>query len=74
MYITKRYYKHFVKEEFISEVKKISWWKIYQCEDVDLALEMLSDDLTAILDQMATIRTIQILANFALWLSYETKN
>ena len=72
-YVTKRCYKHFVKEEFISEVKKISWWNIYQCEDVDLALKMLSDNLIAILDRMAPIRTIQIRENYAPWLSYETK-
>jgi hypothetical protein len=35
-------------------------WKIYECEDAELSLKMLTDDLTLILDQMAPVRTIQI--------------
>ena len=72
-YVTKRCYKHFKNEEFISEVKKISMWKIYACEDVDLAVKMLSDELTVILDKMAPIRTIQIREKYAPWLSVQTK-
>ena len=48
-------------------------WKIYECEDVDLAVKMLSEELTAILDRMAPIRTIQVRENYAPWLSGQTK-
>ena len=64
-YVTKRCYKHFKKEEFISAVKLINWWQIYQCDDVDSALQLLTDNFTNILDQMAPIRTIQIRENYA---------
>ena len=73
-YVTKRCYKHFNREQFISEVRKINWWQIYECEDVELVLQILTDNLTNILDQMAPIRTIQIRENYAPWLSQETKN
>ena len=72
-YVTKRCYKNFKNVEFISELKKISMWKIYECEDVDLAVKMLSEELTAILDRMAPIRTIQVRENYAPWLSGQTK-
>ena len=71
-YVTKRCFKHF-KKEFISAVRKINWWCIYECEDVDKALEILNQNSTAILDQMAPIRTIQIRENYAPWLSTETR-
>jgi hypothetical protein len=48
-------------------------WKIYECEDVELSLKMLTEDLTLILDKMAPIRTIQIREKYAPWLSLETK-
>ena len=42
-------------------------------EDVEIALKTLTEDLTAILDKMAPIRTIQIRKHYAPWLSTETK-
>ena len=48
-------------------------WRIYNCEDVEIALKMLTEDLTAILDKMAPIRTIQIRKHYAPWLSTDTK-
>ena len=72
-YVTKRCYKNFKKEDFIFAVKQISWWHLYACDDVEMALQMLTDNLTKILDEMAPIRTIQIRENYAPWLSSETK-
>ena len=72
-YVTKRCYKNFNKVDFILAVKKINFWQIYNCNDVDLALKLLSDSLTDILDIMAPVRTIQIRENYAPWLSSETK-
>ena len=57
-YVTKRCFKHFKKEEFISAVRNINWWSIYKCEDVDEALEILNQNLTGILDQMAPISMV----------------
>jgi hypothetical protein len=72
-YVTKRCYKHFIKEDFIFAVKQINWWQIYECNDTELALQILTENLTNILDIMAPIRTIQIRENYAPWLSLETK-
>ena len=72
-YITKRCYKNFKKEDFIFAVRQISWWQLYACDDVEIALQMLTTNLTKILDEMAPIRTIQIRENYAPWLSSETK-
>ena len=72
-YVTKRCYKNFRSEDFVDEVKKIKWWKVYECEDAELALKLFSDELTKILDKMAPIRTIQIREKYAPWLSCKTK-
>ena len=68
-YVTKRCFKNFNRDDFLKAVKKINFWGIYQCENVDTALKLLSDSLTEILDEMAPIKTIQIRENYAPWLS-----
>ena len=37
-YIHKRCYKNFNVSEFLSDVSKISWWGVYQCNNVNLAI------------------------------------
>ena len=59
-YVTKRCYKNFIKSDFLLAIKQINFWRIYQCENVDLALKILSDSLSDILNEMAPIRTFQI--------------
>ena len=63
--IKKRSYKNFNTQEFLSAVRNISWWKIYSCEDVDLAVKLLSEELTLILDRMAPIKVVQVRNNYA---------
>ena len=58
----------------MTAIRKISWWKIYSCEDVDLVVKMLSDEITQILDVMAPIKVIQVRTNYAPWLSKSTKD
>ena len=72
--IKKRSYKNFNAQEFLSAVRNISWWKIYSCEDVNLAVKMLSEELTLILDKMAPIKVVQVRTNYAPWLSKNTKD
>jgi hypothetical protein len=52
--------QNFDKDDFILAVKKINFWQIYNCNDVDMALKLLSDSLTDIFDIMAPVRNIQI--------------
>ena len=43
------------------------------CQDPTLAVELLTRNITSILDKMAPIRTIQVRAKYAAWLTEETK-
>ena len=69
----KRSYKNFDPEAFRLEVRKISWWNIHSCNDVNLAVQLLSDKLTKILDEMAPIKVFQSGTNYAPWLSVYLK-
>ena len=39
---------------------QLSWFLLYMCECPSIAAELLTNSLSAILDQMAPIRTIQV--------------
>ena len=71
--IKKRSFKNFKPEKFIEAVRKISWFEVYMCNDVNQAGKMVTDKLTAILDIMAPVKLIQVRSNFAPWLSETTK-
>jgi hypothetical protein len=71
-YVRKRSYKNFNPGEFVEAVQQISWLDLYLCEDVDTAVNLLSDKLTFILDAMAPMRTVQIRKKYAPWLSSAT--
>ena len=72
-YIRKRIYKNFNKNDFINAVRKLSWWDIYQCEDVEEAVKILTNNLNGILDTMAPIKKVQVRTKYAVWLSNSTK-
>ena len=72
-FILKRSFKNFNPIEFLNEVRKISWWQVYKCEDVNLAVKMFTDALTSILDEMAPIKKFQVRSKYAPWLSASTK-
>ena len=71
--IKKRSYKHFEANKFIAAVRNINFWKIYSCDDANVATDLLSNDLNKILDDMAPIKTIQVRNKYCPWLSKETK-
>ena len=71
--IKKRSFKNFDSKDFIEEVRKLQWFDIYMTENLDEAVELLTEKLTKILDKMAPIKTIQTRANYAPWISGETK-
>ena len=64
-YVKKRSYKSFNEEAFLTEVEKISWWEVYACGDVDIAVDIFTRKLTDILDIMAPINTVQIRTKYA---------
>ena len=65
--------QNFSKDKFLCSVKTIEFWRIYQCDDVDKALQILTDNLTEILDMLAPLKTIQIREKYAPWLTKETQ-
>ena len=71
--LKKRCFKNFKPEEFIEAVRKISWFDVYMTENVDTAVEMITQKLTDILDIMAPVKVIQVRSNYAPWLSDTTK-
>ena len=72
-YVKKRSYKNFDENKFIEKVRKLSWWDIYQSEDVDEAVDLLTTKLSAILNTMAPVRTFQTNSKYCPWLSEQTK-
>ena len=72
--IKKRSYKNFEASKFLLAVQQISWWRIYNCNDINIAVRILSDELTQILDKMAPIKVFQVRTNYAPWLSSNTKD
>ena len=72
-YVRKRSYKTFDQGKFREAVKKIRWYEIYSCQDVDLAVDTLTTKLTEILDVMAPVKTFQVRNKYAAWVSTATK-
>ena len=72
-YVKKRSYKNFDSELFCEMVKQLSWFELYMCEDVDIAVDILTQNLTSILDLLAPIKTFQVHKKYAPWLSVGTK-
>ena len=74
-YVNKRSYKKFDKRIFLDQVKKIQWWPVYRCVNVDEAVEVFTKSLTSILDrpEMAPVKRFQSRRHYASWLSDETK-
>ena len=71
-YVRKRSYKHFNPGDFEAAVQQLSWLDVYLCEDLDSAVQLLSDKLTFILDGMAPMRTVQVRKKYAPRLSKTT--
>ena len=72
-YVKKRMFKNFVDKDFKQAVQQLSWEELYSCDDPEEAAKVLTDNLTAILDQMAPVRTIQVRRSYAPWLSDSSK-
>ena len=72
-YVRKRSYKNFDEQAFRAAVQNISWFDVYSCQDVDLAVEKFTTKLTEILDIMAPVKTYQVRTKYAAWVSDSTK-
>ena len=73
-YCKKRSYKNFNEQEFLAEVKMLSWWDVYSSMEVDEAVHCFTKKLTDILDRLAPVKKFQIRSKYAAWISEDTKN
>ena len=44
-YVKKWSYKNFNPEAFSDDVARVKWWDIYQCDDVDKAVNLFQESL-----------------------------
>ena len=72
-YIKKRCFKHFDQVMFMKEIQALKWFDVYNTSDVNIAVTLLTNKLTLVLDKFAPIRTIQTRSRYAPWLSDTTK-
>ena len=70
----KRCYKNFDPDLFLAEVRSISWWEVYSCDNPDSAAELFSNKLNTILNRMAPVKKFQVRTKYAPWMSDETKH
>ena len=71
-YIRKRTYKNFDQQLFIKAVQEVGWLDLYICSDVNEAVSIFNQKITGILDEMAPMKTFQVRANYAPFLSEQT--
>ena len=71
--IKKRVFKNFNPQLFIDAVSNTSWLDVYLCDDLDIAVNMVTNKLNLILDEMAPEKMIQVRTHYAPWMSKETK-
>ena len=71
--IFKRCYKNFDPLLFLAEVKNISWWEIYSCENVEFAAQLFTNKINCILNRMAPMKNFQVRTKYAPWMSDNTK-
>ena len=72
-YIKKRCFKDFDKAGLKAAIKDTQWYDVYCLTDVNVAVTLLTEKLTTVLDMFAPIRTVQVLSKYAPWLSKATK-
>ena len=57
-YITRRCFKYFKQEDFMADIKKLRWFDIYMSNDVNVAVNSITQKVTLVLDKYAPVRTI----------------
>ena len=72
-YIKKRCFKGFDAAGFKTEIKALKWFDVFCSTNVNVAVSLLTEKLTGVLDKFAPVRTIQVRSQFAPWLTEATK-
>ena len=72
-YVKKRSYKNFDEVKFMEKIRHTSWWDIYLTTDVNEAVQLFTNKVNCILDEMAPVKTFQTTSKYCPWLSEETR-
>ena len=72
-YVVKRSYKNFDQLKFLAEFRKISWWDLYCCADVNVAVKLFTSKFSQVLDKHAPLKKFQNRKRYAPWISNSTK-
>ena len=72
-YVKKRSYKNFDEGKFLEEVRNIHWWDLYLKTDVNEAVDLFTNKINSILDQMAPIKKFQTTTKYCPWLNKEIR-
>ena len=72
-YVKKRSFKDFSESIFLQQIRNTSWWEVYQATDPNQAVQLFTDKVNFILDQMAPIKTFQTTSKYCPWLTEATK-
>ena len=72
-YVKKRSFKEFEESDFLHRVRSTSWWEVYRSTDTDEAVNIFTNKVNYILDQVAPMKTFQVRTKYCPWLSIETK-
>ena len=70
----RRSYKNFVKDDFLADLSTVDWRDVLTTEDLDQAVDLLTQKLNYVLDQHAPWILFQLRKNYSPWLTDETKD
>ena len=71
-YVRKKSFKNFCPTKFCAAVQQISWFELYMCDSPTKAAQILTGNLSDILDILAPVKTFQVRKKYAAWLSDTT--
>ena len=69
----RRSYKNFVKENFLADLAAIDWSDVLTTDDLDHAVDLLTQKLNCVLNHHAPWILFQLRRNYSPWLTEETK-
>ena len=62
--VQKRSFKNFNANKFIEAIQHTSWWNVYESDDVEEAVKLVTEKIQMILDDLAPIKTFQVRSKF----------
>ena len=71
--IGRRSYKNFVETDYLADLGNIDWNDVLATEDLDRAVDILTEKLNFVLNKHAPWKVFQLRKSFCPWLTDETK-